>query len=108
MLGKEHKVEHFYSLVKRLATADWFTSRVSSAPLFPVVYSALDNEQRAESRQYVILTVDSFVWCIRINIFSVHLKKIDCMLALLLMMHLWLDAPLLSILGYVLVFLSQF
>eukprot|EP01045_Picozoa_sp_COSAG04_P027304 COSAG04_NODE_3969_length_2389_cov_2.134061_1_plen_606_part_00 len=39
----EHVVEHYAEMLRRLASGDWFTSRVSSCGLFPVAYAKLDD-----------------------------------------------------------------
>lgn len=49
-LSAEHLLAHFVPLVKRLATADWFTSRISACALFTVAYPRVPNATRAELR----------------------------------------------------------
>lgn len=46
--------ESFYQLVLRLGGGDWFTSRISSAGLFAVAYSRVNNDMKKELRKYVI------------------------------------------------------
>ena len=53
LLSKEQINEHFFPLVKDLATADWFTSHISATGLFGVVYSHVPESNQAELRQYV-------------------------------------------------------
>jgi len=49
-LSTEHLLAHFVPLVKRLATADWFTSRISACSLFTVAYPRLSAPTRTELR----------------------------------------------------------
>lgn len=49
-LSAEHLLAHFVPLVKRLATADWFTSRISACALFTVAYPRAPAGTRAELR----------------------------------------------------------
>jgi len=49
-LSTEHLLSHFVPLVKRLATADWFTSRISACSLFAVGYARLSPPTRGDLR----------------------------------------------------------
>lgn len=49
-LSAEHLLAHFVPLLKRLATADWFTSRISACSLFTVAYQRVPTSTRAELR----------------------------------------------------------
>lgn len=49
-LSTDHVLEHFVPLVRRLATADWFTSRISACSLFTVTYPRLPAASRGEVR----------------------------------------------------------
>jgi len=49
-LSTEHLLAQFVPLVKRLATADWFTSRISACSLFTVIYPRLPPAVRADIR----------------------------------------------------------
>jgi serine/threonine-protein phosphatase 2A regulatory subunit A len=43
-----HHQEHFVPLLRRLATNDWFTSRIAAAALFTTAYPKVDAASRAE------------------------------------------------------------
>jgi hypothetical protein len=48
-------VAHVLPVVRRLATGDWFTSRVSACGIFAVTCSRLSNaEGKAEMRRYTL------------------------------------------------------
>ena len=49
-LSEAHLGEHFVPLVRRLATRDWFTSRISACALFDVAYERLSVATKAEFR----------------------------------------------------------
>ena len=49
-LSESHLGEHFVPLVRRLATRDWFTSRISACALFEVAYARLSGATKAEFR----------------------------------------------------------
>ncbi|KAJ1627069.1 armadillo-type protein [Pavlovales sp. CCMP2436] len=49
-LSADHLLTHFVPLVKRLATADWFTSRISACSLFTVAYPRVPPATRSELR----------------------------------------------------------
>ena len=53
-LSEEHSPgdmeAHFYPLVKRLSSGDWFTSRTSACGLFSVCYTKCSNNIKAELR----------------------------------------------------------
>ena len=52
---------HFVPLVKRLATGDWFTSRMSVCGLFSVCYPRVSAGIKAELRQWVkLMLIDYF------------------------------------------------
>lgn len=50
-LSDQHVVEHELPLVRRLASAEWLTSRISSAGLFPTLYPRTPDVYRKELRQ---------------------------------------------------------
>lgn len=50
-LSDVHVVEHELPLVRRLASAEWLTSRISSAGLFPTLYPRTPDVYRKELRQ---------------------------------------------------------
>ena len=53
-LSEEHSAAdmeaHFYPLVKRLSSGDWFTSRTSACGLFSVCYTKCPNNIKSELR----------------------------------------------------------
>eukprot|EP00741_Cyanophora_paradoxa_P019853 tig00000217_g19161.t1 len=50
-LPNDALLEHFIPLVKRLATGDWFTSRISACALFAVAYARVPSNVKAEMRK---------------------------------------------------------
>jgi len=50
-LPPESLLEHFIPLVRRLATGDWFTSRISACALFAVAYPRVPASTKAELRK---------------------------------------------------------
>lgn len=50
VLAESAVSQHLFPLIKRLATGDWFTSRVSSAALFAVAYPAAPVALKTELR----------------------------------------------------------
>ena len=53
VLSKEQIMEHFFPMVQALGTADWFTSHISAAGLFAVVYSQVPEAKQTEMRKFV-------------------------------------------------------
>lgn len=51
--GKTLHVEHMYPLVQRLATGDWFTSRISACALFSTIYQRIPAD-RMELRNEIL------------------------------------------------------
>ena len=51
LMSVEHLKEYFVPLVTRLASRDWFTSRISSCSLFNIAYTQLPPPMQAELRQ---------------------------------------------------------
>lgn len=52
-LSSERLDEHFMPLVKKLATGDWFTSRISACGCFAVCYPKAAEASKVELRSYV-------------------------------------------------------
>jgi len=52
-LSVPHVLEYFVPLVRRLASNDWFTSRISACGLFAVAYARLPPDAKGEIRTYV-------------------------------------------------------
>lgn len=46
----EHVMEHFVSMLKRLATSEWFSCRISACSLFTGVYTRVPSSTRTELR----------------------------------------------------------
>jgi len=57
VLPEGHIVQHFFPLIKRLATGEWFTSRVSSCALFEVAYPRSPAALRSELRSLFLPTL---------------------------------------------------
>jgi len=49
-MSSEHLTEHYIPLVRRLATRDWFTSRISSSSLFAIAYPRVSAATQADMR----------------------------------------------------------
>merc|ERR1711916_175248 len=50
VLPLDDMVNHYFPLIKRLGTGDWFTSRTSACGLFAVAYPSLPGEHQADLR----------------------------------------------------------
>jgi len=49
-LSVQHLLEFYVPLIRRLASNDWFTSRISACGLFAVAYGRLPADAKAEIR----------------------------------------------------------
>ena len=52
-MSTEHLLEYVIPLVKRLATGDWFTSRISACGMFTVAYPRVPTDTQLDLRKYV-------------------------------------------------------
>lgn len=53
----EHLMDHFVAMLKRLASSEWYSSRIAACGLFTSVYPRAPASTRAELRQYAQLLI---------------------------------------------------